>query len=50
MEVKELIERLKNYSEDAKVCFYDFFTCNDMFLKDISVADDNTEIYFNISR
>lgn len=48
MNVKELIEKLQNYSDDAKVCFYNWRKGDDMYLKNISVAYDDSEIYFNI--
>ena len=50
MTVKELIDRLQNYSDDALVCFYDCLRGDDMYMRDISVSYDNDEIYFNIHR
>lgn len=47
MTVKELIEKLQHYPNDAKVCFYDWRKDDDMFFGYISVAYDDTEIYFN---
>ena len=48
MLVKDLIEELKQYSDDAKVCFYNFRKGDDMHFRNISVSYDNSEIYFNI--
>lgn len=48
MLVKDLIEELKKYPDDAKVCFYNFMKGDDMYFRDISVAYDDSEIYFNI--
>ena len=50
MTVQELIEKLQNYSDDALVCFYDCLRGDDMCMRDISVSDENDEIYFNIHR
>ena len=48
MTTQELIEILQNYSNDTEVCFYNWRKGDDMYLKNISVADDGTEIYLNI--
>ena len=50
MTVAELIDKLQNYSDDATVNFYDCFRGDDMYMRDISVSDENDEIYFNIHR
>lgn len=49
MTVKKLIELLKEQSEDAEVIFYDWLKGDDMYFKEISISEDNTEIYFNIT-
>lgn len=50
MNVKELIERLQNYPNDAQVYFYDFNCGKDMYFKDIAVTTDFTEVYIDIRR
>jgi len=48
MTVKEFIKLLQNESEDASVIFYNSLRGDDMHFREISVADDNKEIYINI--
>lgn len=48
MTVKELIELLQNENEDATVVFYNSLHSEEMDFREISVTDDNTEIYINI--
>lgn len=48
MKVKDLIRILQNYYDDTAVFFYNWRKGDDMYLKDISEADDSSEIYFNI--
>jgi hypothetical protein len=48
MTIKELIEILQNYSDDAKVNFYNFMRGDDMYFKNITASYEGDEIYFNI--
>ena len=50
MTVKEFIEYLQEFSEDAIVNFYDWARADDMFMRDISESFEGDEIYINISR
>lgn len=47
MTTQELVDILQNYY-DATVCFYNWRKGDDMYLKNITVADDGTEIYLNV--
>ena len=48
MTVEEFIKQLNNFSSDAVVNFYNFMRGDDIYMRSISVSDDDTEIFINI--